>query len=126
MVAPVCALTRFLTLCAVPFILFIVGPLHILFIMLVDLVASLAGLDPTDFVACENLERGACGIPFEIVAVDPETMTTLGPVYSTEGYPMGAGTVGLQVGNELFVGSFKGDRILRIDLSPKDAAASAR
>lgn len=81
------------------------------------LVASLAGLDPTDFVACEHLEKGACGIPFEIVAVDPETMTTIGPVYSTDGYPMGAGTVGLQVGNELFVGSFKGDRILRVDLS---------
>ncbi len=81
------------------------------------LVASLAGLDPTDFEACEHLTEGACGIPFEIVAVDPDTMTTIGPVYASDGYPMGAGTVGLQVGNELFVGSFKGDRILRIDLS---------
>lgn len=81
------------------------------------LVASLAGLDPTDFVACEHLKEGACGIPFKIVAVDPETMTTLGPIYSSDGYPMGAGTVGLQIGDELFVGSFKGDRILRIDLS---------
>jgi hypothetical protein len=30
---------------------------------------------------------------------------------------MGAGTVGLQVGNEIFVGSFKGDRVLRVKLA---------
>jgi hypothetical protein len=29
---------------------------------------------------------------------------------------MGAGTVGLVVGDELFVGSFAGDRVLRVDL----------
>ena len=80
------------------------------------LVASLAGLDPADFATCQTLERGACGIPFKIVAVDPKTMTTLGPVYESDGAPMGAGTVGLQVGSELFIGSFKGDRILRVAL----------
>lgn len=80
------------------------------------LIASLRGLEPDDFVACEAMERGACGIPFAIVVVDPETMTNLGPIYESDGRPMGAGTVGLQVGRELFVGSFKGDRILRIDL----------
>ena len=31
--------------------------------------------------------------------------------------PMGAGTVGLRVGDDLFIGSFHGDRILRVDLS---------
>jgi hypothetical protein len=83
------------------------------------LVASLAGLDPADFASCQTLKRGACGIPFKIMAVDPETMTTLGPVYESTGAPMGAGTVGLQVGTELFIGSFKGDRILRVAL-PND------
>ncbi len=82
------------------------------------LVASLGGLDPEDFAACQTMTRGACGIPFEIVAVDPETMTNLGPIYASKGAPMGAGTVGLQVGRELFVGSFRGDRILRVSLSP--------
>ncbi len=80
------------------------------------LVASLSLQDPADFVACEALKQGSCPIPFKIVAVDPETMTTLGPVYESNGVPMGAGTVGLQVGQELFVGSFKGDRILRVSL----------
>ncbi|MEZ4352096.1 MAG: SMP-30/gluconolactonase/LRE family protein [Myxococcota bacterium] len=87
------------------------------------LVASLAGLDPNDFAGCTTLVRGACTIPFAIVAVDAETMQTLGPVYESQGAPMGAGTVGLQVGQELFVGSFKGDRILRVAL---DADGQAR
>ena len=51
-----------------------------------------------------------------IVAVDPESMTILETVYESKGAPMGAGTVGLQVGDELFIGSFKGDRILRVEL----------
>jgi hypothetical protein len=29
---------------------------------------------------------------------------------------MGAGTVGLRVGDELFIGSFAGDRVLRVAL----------
>jgi hypothetical protein len=35
--------------------------------------------------------------------------------------PLGGGTVGLQVGSELFVGSFGGDCILRIDLERFEA-----
>jgi outer membrane protein assembly factor BamB len=80
------------------------------------LVASLVGFSPADFEACETMKSGACGIPFKIIAVDPESMTNLGPVYESDGPPMGAGTVGLQVGKELFIGSFKGDRILRVSL----------
>jgi hypothetical protein len=80
------------------------------------LVASLTGFDPEQFAACAKRTKGPCGIPFQIVAVDPETMTSLGPIYESGGTPMGAGTVGLQIGRELFIGSFKGDRILRVSL----------
>jgi hypothetical protein len=69
-----------------------------------------------DFATCASITRGACGIPFKIVAIDPDSMTILGTVYESKGAPMGAGTVGLQVGQELFIGSFKGDRILRVAL----------
>lgn len=82
------------------------------------LVASLTGFDADTFEACVKSTGGPCRLPFEIVAVDPETMTSLGPVYESDGTPMGAGTVGLQVGRELFIGSFKGDRILRVSLDP--------
>lgn len=81
------------------------------------LVASLRGIDdPELFEACLAASDRPCPIPFAIVAVDPDSMTNLGVVYENDGQPMGAGTVGLQVGDELFVGSFKGDRILRIAL----------
>lgn len=83
------------------------------------LVASLRGLDPELFAECTERKTGYCPIPFAIVAVDPETMTEIGPVYESDGHPLGAGTVGLQVGRELFVGSFKADRILRVDLAPR-------
>ncbi len=81
------------------------------------LIASLGGLDPAAFAACHELKRGACGIPFKIVVVDPATMTVLGTLYESDGAPMGGGTVGLQIGQELFIGSFKGDRILRVSLA---------
>ena len=80
------------------------------------LVASLHGFETTNFAVCVDVPQGACPIPFAIQAVDAETMTPLGPVYESTGAPMGGGTVGLQVGNELFIGSFTGDRILRVAL----------
>lgn len=89
------------------------------------LVASLTGFDPEHFAACARSTEGPCAIPFQIVAVDPETMTSLGPIYESDGTPMGAGTVGLQVGQELFIGSFKGDRILRVSLESDGASERA-
>jgi hypothetical protein len=68
-----------------------------------------------EFQACNSIESGACAASFAIVAIDPNTMATE-VVYESDGTTMGAGTVGLQVGSELFVGSFAGDRILRVEL----------
>jgi hypothetical protein len=76
-------------------------------------VASLISM--MDVTRCGDLERGACPAAFRIVAVDPETMQTE-TIYEGKGPPMGGGTVGLQVGDELFIGSFAGDRILRVRL----------
>ncbi len=69
-----------------------------------------------DFGACVSIQQGACSIPFKIVALDPDSMTIVETLYATDGAPMGAGTVGLRVGDELFIGSFHGDRILRVNL----------
>jgi hypothetical protein len=81
------------------------------------LTSSLKGdFDGEDFASCATITHGACGIPFKIVAVDPDSMAIVGTLYESDGAPMGAGTVGLQVGQELFIGSFKGDRILRVAL----------
>lgn len=79
------------------------------------LVALLLAADEESFAVCTDSPGRPCPIPFQIVAVDPETMETSVRFDSTAS-PMGAGTVGLQVGNELFIGSFSGDRILRVGL----------
>lgn len=65
--------------------------------------------------ACNDLSRGACPAAFEIVRVDPATLAHE-VVYHGNGAPMGGGTVGLRVGDELFIGSFAGDRVLRVAL----------
>jgi len=69
--------------------------------------------------ACLELERGACPLPFRVIAVDPETMGTE-ILYEGGGPPMGAGTVAVRVGDELFVGTSAGDRLLRVQLAPGD------
>ena len=80
------------------------------------LVASLGAVDLRDFAVCQELPPGtACPVPFQIVEVDADTMSTR-VVFDSVGTPMGAGTVGLRVGDDLFIGSFAGDRVLRVDL----------
>tara|TARA_R110002110_G_scaffold240244_1_gene456360 strand:+ start:5842 stop:6912 length:1071 start_codon:yes stop_codon:yes gene_type:complete len=54
-------------------------------------------------------------LPFSIVAIDPATMVAE-PLLQREGPPMGAGTVALQRGNALYIGSYVGDRIIRLPL----------
>lgn len=80
------------------------------------LVAHLRSTDPSEFGPCYEATRGACDVAFQIVAVDPTTLETR-VVFDSAGSAMGAGTVGLRVGDELFIGSFVGDRILRVDLA---------
>lgn len=78
------------------------------------LVASILG--GGDAALCQDLESGACPIEFQILAVEPESLA-VEVLYRNRGAPMGAGTVGLQVGDELWIGSYASDRILRVDLS---------
>ena len=78
-------------------------------------VASVQGGGPDELAFCMALESGACPIEFRIIAIDPASMETE-ELYHNQGPPMGGGTVGLVIGRELFVGSFAGDRILRVAL----------
>jgi len=55
---------------------------------------------------------GGCGAAFEVVAVDPESMRGE-LVLAHRGAPMGGVSVALEVGNDLYLGSFAGDRIAR-------------
>lgn len=63
--------------------------------------------------ACGRIERGACGAAFEIVSLDPKTMSAR-TLLARSGPPMGAATVAIALGDELLLGSFKSDRLLRV------------
>jgi hypothetical protein len=54
-------------------------------------------------------------LPFAVVEVDPQTLTQR-ELLTREGPPMGAGTVAVQHGEALYVGSYVGDRIIRVPL----------
>ncbi|HJO24483.1 MAG: hypothetical protein QF890_04175 [Myxococcota bacterium] len=66
-------------------------------------------------LACTSIESGSCIRPFQIVAIDAETGISE-VVIDSDGTPMGAGTVALQVGDDVWIGSFIGDRIGRAPL----------
>jgi len=70
------------------------------------LVASHLG----NSLSCANVEEGACPMEFQIVELDPESMATR-VVYRNEGAPMGAVTVAVQRGKNLWFGTFRGDRL---------------
>jgi sugar lactone lactonase YvrE len=76
------------------------------------LVASHVG-SVSDGLRCQELEAGACPMAFEILALDAETLAAE-RIFANEGPPMGAGTVAVDLGDELVIGTFAGDRILRV------------
>ena len=77
------------------------------------LVASLRS-DGSTLMACGDLEHGACPADYAIVAVAPQTLATETVHEGGPDTPMGAATVALEVEGELWIGSFAGDRILRV------------
>ena len=66
-------------------------------------------------LACAGIESGSCVRAFRVVAIDPGTGDSE-LLIDSEGTPMGAATVALQVGDDLWLGSFIGDRIARVPL----------
>ena len=76
------------------------------------LVASHTG-GMRDSMSCFDLETGSCGLAFEIVAIDPDTLARK-TLLAHEGAPMGAATVAVQVGTDLWLGTFAGDRVARV------------
>tara|TARA_R110002072_G_scaffold31735_12_gene97630 strand:- start:1718 stop:2860 length:1143 start_codon:yes stop_codon:yes gene_type:complete len=55
-------------------------------------------------------EPGPCLLPFKIVKADPDTLETT-VALDHDGAPMGYATVGLKVGDKIYMGSAHGDRI---------------
>lgn len=56
---------------------------------------------------------------FAVVEIDPASETTR-QVIELEGPPMGAGTVAVKQGDAVYIGSFLGDRIIRLSVPQQD------
>jgi len=65
-----------------------------------------------DLMTCSRIETGTCGMPFSVVLVDPASLEVV-PVLDSPTAVIGAGTVALEVGDEIFIGTFAGDRLAR-------------
>jgi hypothetical protein len=68
-----------------------------------------------EMMRCQRMKVGACPLAFEVVALDPATLERT-TVFAHEGPPMGGATVALDLDGALYLGSFKGDRLLRAPL----------
>jgi sugar lactone lactonase YvrE len=70
-----------------------------------------------EVLACGATEAGTCKLPFSVVVVEPGTLDVT-VVLEHAATAHGAGTTALQVGDELFIGTFDGDRLARVAFRP--------
>ncbi len=66
-----------------------------------------------DQMECMKYPGETCGFGFTIVRINPETMATE-KLFEHEGAPMGAATIARHVGDSLYIGSFSGNRIIKV------------
>lgn len=72
-------------------------------------------LSPLTMGSCFGLERGSCGSPYQLVAVDITAGTSETIYTSFDGEPFGPATVAVEYEGAIYAGSFSGDRLVRID-----------
>ncbi len=64
-------------------------------------------------LACGSTEEGTCALPFSVLRVAPGTLDVRVVLEHDPAVAHGAGTVALAFGDEIFIGTFDGDRIGR-------------
>jgi len=69
---------------------------------------------PLTLLPCFGLTQGACGAPYELVAVDTLSGATQVIYRAGKGGPFGPATVAVEYFGKLYAGSFSGDRMARI------------
>ncbi|MEJ6007084.1 hypothetical protein WG899_16140 [Paucibacter sp. AS339] len=83
------------------------------------LAASLTGSRLENFICIQHTGE-TCGLAFQIYRIDPKDMSKQ-LLFAHEGAPMGAATVAQPLGDALYLGSFTGDRILKIPYPPAES-----
>ena len=74
-------------------------------------------------MACSKHHGEVCLARFGVFRLDSQR-GHLETVFEQDGAPMGAGTVARQLGENLYIGSYTGDRILRVPYVPSSSAVS--
>ena len=64
-------------------------------------------------IACFEEQGTPCPAPFEVIALDPDTME-YELLFSHSGAPMGAATVAVPQNGRVYLGSFVGDRLISV------------
>ncbi len=62
---------------------------------------------------CSDVHAGACEARFLLVAIEPDTLQAT-TVVEQAGAPMGAGTIAVEWGEHWYIGSYAGNRLLKI------------
>ena len=65
-----------------------------------------------ELLACGDTQGGTCALPFSVVLVEPSTLDVR-VVLTHPATAQGAASVALEVGDEIFIGTFDGDRLAR-------------
>ncbi|MFK7977202.1 MAG: SMP-30/gluconolactonase/LRE family protein [Halioglobus sp.] len=73
-------------------------------------------VSPISMSSCFGLEKGSCGSPYELIAVDTQTGKATTLYTSAKGEPFGPATVAVPYQGKLYAGSFSGDRVAAIDI----------
>jgi hypothetical protein len=81
------------------------------------LAASLRGSQWEHWTCIRNPNQN-CGLAFSIVRINPQNLSNE-VIFQHQGAPMGAATIAQQVGDFLFLGTFTGNRILKVPYSKK-------
>lgn len=68
------------------------------------------------YLACMKNEERACGMAFDIVALDPATMEHR-VIFRHQGPPMGAATIATPNRDKVYIGSFLGDRLMIVPIN---------
>jgi len=80
------------------------------------LVASVRHSSVEQIKKCNQERNDFCNVPFAIVAIDPDTMKEKILFSHAGGPPFGGATVAVQLKDDLYLGSFAGDRMAKIKM----------
>lgn len=79
-----------------------------------------------DARACGEVATGTCALPFVVAAVHPETLAVEEILVHDPATKGGAASVALEHARSLWIGTFRGDRLLRMRLVPGAASRAPR